>query len=159
MHIYILGIHSLKGSKNRNKINLFWPYTYENVWQCKIPSLMLFTLTVYPEMNVKSWEKISIENEKGNIFSQTYLKFSYDWKWNSAEQNEEIVQWEYYTAFIFSTLGNFNFLLLLLCTVLTYLFFKMEHSRKMALKWNPNKRDSFLFLYFWTQIHSVMDKV
>lgn len=95
MHIYILGIHMLKGSKNRNKINLFWPYTYENVWQCKIPSLMWFTLTVYPEMNVKSWEKIGIENEKGNILSQTYLKFSYDWEWNSAEKNEKIVQWEY----------------------------------------------------------------
>lgn len=39
---------------------------------------MLFTLTVYPKMNVKSWEKIGIENEKGNIFSQTYLKFRYD---------------------------------------------------------------------------------
>lgn len=130
MHIYILGIHMLEGSKKRNIIKLFWPFTYENVWQCKIPSLMLFILTVYPKMNVKSWEKIGFENEKGNIFSQTYLKFSYDWKWNSAEQNEEIVQSEYYTAFIFSTLRNFNFLLLLLCTVLIYLFFKGSIAEK-----------------------------
>lgn len=132
------------------------------LWKCLTMQNTIFNV-VYT--NCISWDEcqvmgeIGIENEKGNIFSQTYLKFSYDWKWNSAEQNEEIVQWEYYTAFIFSTLGNFNFLLMLLCTVLTYLFFKTEHSRKMALKWNQNKRDSSLFLYFWTQIHSVMDKV
>lgn len=40
---------------------------------------MLFTLTVHPKMNVKSWPKTGgIENEIGNIFTQTYLNSSYD---------------------------------------------------------------------------------
>lgn len=40
---------------------------------------MLFILTVYPKMNVKSWAKTGVvENEKGNIFTQTYLNSSCD---------------------------------------------------------------------------------
>lgn len=144
MHIYILGIHMQKGSKQRSIIKLFWPYTYENVWQCKISSLMLFTLTVYPKMNVKPWEKIGIENAKVNIFYQTYLKFSYDWKWNSAEQNEEIVQSEYYTAFIFSTVTFYC----CFYVQLSYIYFSKGSIVENGIKVESKQKRSFLIFIF-----------
>jgi hypothetical protein len=104
-YIYWLGIHILKSSKKRNIVNkfIFDSQICGNVWQCKMSPLMWFTLTLsYPKMNVKSWVKrIGTEKEKGNIFTQTYLYFSYDWKWNSAEQIENITLWEYNTTFAY----------------------------------------------------------
>ena len=53
-------------------------------------------------MNVKSWANGSGIEKKDNIFTQTYLYSSYDYKWNSADKIEtKIKQCEHNATFVF----------------------------------------------------------
>lgn len=89
-------------------------------------------------MNVKSWANGSGIEKKDNIFTQTYLYSSYDYKWNSADKIEtKIKQCEHNATFVFSFLWNANFLLLLLCTVFTYL--QKNIGTEMVSKWRETK--------------------
>ena len=93
-------------------------------------------------MNVKSWANGSGIEKKDNIFTQTYLYYSYDCKWNSADKIEtKIKQCEHNATFVFSFLWNANFLLLHLCTVFTYL--QREHRNRNGIKVERNKRAFF----------------